>query len=160
MTLTSLAPILVTDDMDRSVRFYVEVLGFTCGLQTPGYSNLQRDAVRIMLTGNVDQQTAVDAVNRGHIFRFLHKPFRVDGLIHEIELGIKHYEMLRAERELLEGTLMGSVKAMSEVIGLVAPSPSAQNDRPRMLSLMSSSVSMSSTVPSPCQIRSRICAVQ
>jgi catechol 2,3-dioxygenase-like lactoylglutathione lyase family enzyme len=35
--------------MDRSVRFYVDVLGFTCGLQTPGYSNLYRDAVRIML---------------------------------------------------------------------------------------------------------------
>jgi uncharacterized glyoxalase superfamily protein PhnB len=25
------------------------VLGFTCGLQTPGYSNLYRDAARIML---------------------------------------------------------------------------------------------------------------
>src|ERR1700741_4110597 len=27
--------------------------------------------VRIMLTGRADQQTAIDAVNRGHIFRFL-----------------------------------------------------------------------------------------
>jgi uncharacterized glyoxalase superfamily protein PhnB len=50
MTLTSLSPILTTDDMDRSVRFYVEVLGFTCGMQTSGYSNLYRDAVRIMLS--------------------------------------------------------------------------------------------------------------
>jgi uncharacterized glyoxalase superfamily protein PhnB len=49
MALKKLAPILTTDDMDRSVRFYVEVLGFTCGMQTPGYSNLYRDAVRIML---------------------------------------------------------------------------------------------------------------
>jgi uncharacterized glyoxalase superfamily protein PhnB len=49
--MTSLAPILTTDDMDRSVRFYVDVLGFTCGMQTPGYSNLYRDAVRIMLAG-------------------------------------------------------------------------------------------------------------
>ena len=49
MTLTTLAPILTTEDMDRSVRFYVDVLGFTCGMQTPGYSNLYRDAVRIML---------------------------------------------------------------------------------------------------------------
>ena len=40
---------MTTDDMDRSVRFYVEVLGFTCGMQTPGYSNLYRDGVRIML---------------------------------------------------------------------------------------------------------------
>jgi catechol 2,3-dioxygenase-like lactoylglutathione lyase family enzyme len=49
VALETLAPILTTDDMDRSVRFYVDVLGFTCGMQTPGYSNLCRDAVRIML---------------------------------------------------------------------------------------------------------------
>jgi catechol 2,3-dioxygenase-like lactoylglutathione lyase family enzyme len=49
MTFKTLAPILTTDDMDRSVRFYVDVLGFTCGMQTPGYSNLSRDGVRIML---------------------------------------------------------------------------------------------------------------
>jgi uncharacterized glyoxalase superfamily protein PhnB len=49
MALKTLAPILTTDDMDRSVRFYVDVLGFTCGMQTPGYSNLCRDGVRIML---------------------------------------------------------------------------------------------------------------
>ena len=49
MPFTQLAPILTTDDMDRSVRFYVDVLGFTCGMQTPGYSNLYRDTVRIML---------------------------------------------------------------------------------------------------------------
>jgi uncharacterized glyoxalase superfamily protein PhnB len=49
MTLKTLAPILTTEDMDRSVRFYVEVLGFTCGVQTAGYSNLYRDVVRIML---------------------------------------------------------------------------------------------------------------
>jgi catechol 2,3-dioxygenase-like lactoylglutathione lyase family enzyme len=49
MLFKTLAPILTTDDMNRSVRFYVDVLGFTCGLQTPGYSNLYRDTVRIML---------------------------------------------------------------------------------------------------------------
>lgn len=31
-------------------------------------------SVRIMLTGDADQQTAVDAVNRGNIQRFLSKP--------------------------------------------------------------------------------------
>ena len=49
MALKTVAPILTTDDMDRSVRFFVDVLGFTCGMQTPGYSNLYRDGVRIML---------------------------------------------------------------------------------------------------------------
>jgi catechol 2,3-dioxygenase-like lactoylglutathione lyase family enzyme len=49
MTLKKIAPILTTDDMNRSVRFYVETLGFTCGMRTAGYSNLYRDGVRIML---------------------------------------------------------------------------------------------------------------
>lgn len=49
MALTSLAPIFTTDDIARSVAFYVDVLGFTCGMQTPGYANLYRDGVRIML---------------------------------------------------------------------------------------------------------------
>ena len=32
------------------------------------------DTVRLMLTGNADQHTAMDAVNEGHVFRFLSKP--------------------------------------------------------------------------------------
>jgi DNA-binding NtrC family response regulator len=32
------------------------------------------DTIRMMLTGNADQKTARDAVNQGHIFRFLTKP--------------------------------------------------------------------------------------
>src|SRR5713226_8642213 len=32
------------------------------------------NSVRMMLTGNADQQTAMDAVNEGNIFRFLTKP--------------------------------------------------------------------------------------
>ena len=34
------------------------------------------DTVRMMLTGNADQQTALEAVNQGHIFRFMTKPCR------------------------------------------------------------------------------------
>lgn len=49
MTFKGLDPILTTDDMDRSVRFYVDTLGFTCGMQTQGYASLYRDAVRIVL---------------------------------------------------------------------------------------------------------------
>lgn len=32
------------------------------------------DTIRIMLTGNADMETAVDAINEGSIFRFLNKP--------------------------------------------------------------------------------------
>src|ERR1700722_15579286 len=32
------------------------------------------DVVRMMLTGNADQATAIEAINHGNIFRFLNKP--------------------------------------------------------------------------------------
>jgi uncharacterized glyoxalase superfamily protein PhnB len=80
MTLISLAPILVTDDMDRSIRFYVEVLGFTCGLQTPGYSNLQRDAVRIMLAGPNGHEPWHGAKFTGQLYIGLETAEAVDAL--------------------------------------------------------------------------------
>jgi response regulator RpfG family c-di-GMP phosphodiesterase len=79
------------------------------------------DAVRIMLTGNADQQTAVEAVNRGQVFRFLNKPCPSETLVPTLETALKHFEMQLMERELLEGTLTGCVKILSEVLGMVAP---------------------------------------
>ncbi len=52
---------------------------------------LSPDTVRIMLTGNADQKTAVDAVNQGDIFRFLNKPCAPEDLIASISLAIEHY---------------------------------------------------------------------
>jgi catechol 2,3-dioxygenase-like lactoylglutathione lyase family enzyme len=80
MTLTSLAPILATDDMDRSIRFYVDVLGFTCGLQTPGYSNLTRDAVRIMLAGPNGHEPWQGPKFTGQLYFGLETPEAVDAL--------------------------------------------------------------------------------
>ena len=89
------------------------------------------DAVRMMLTGNADQQTAVDAVNRGQVFRFLNKPCAPEILIPALEAGLKHYQLLQMERELLEGTLLGSVKMLSEVLGMVAPTALGRGQRLR-----------------------------
>src|SRR5262245_27618563 len=38
------------------------------------------DTVRIMLTGNADMQTAVNAVNQGNVFRFITKPCTAEAL--------------------------------------------------------------------------------
>ncbi len=89
------------------------------------------DTVRMMLTGNADQQTAVDAVNRGQVFRFLNKPCPPEALVPALEIGLKQFSMLRMEKELLEGTLMGSVKMLSEVLGMVAPEALGRGQRLR-----------------------------
>lgn len=79
------------------------------------------DSVRMMLTGNGDQKTAMDAVNDGQIFRFLTKPCSPERLTMALEAGIEQYRLINAERELLSKTLSGSVSILTEVLSLVNP---------------------------------------
>ncbi|MCU7938088.1 MAG: response regulator [gamma proteobacterium symbiont of Bathyaustriella thionipta] len=78
-------------------------------------------SIRLMLTGNADQQTAVDAVNEGEVFRFLTKPCPTELLVKTLEAALTQYHLLQAEKELLEGTLNGSIKLLTEVLSIVAP---------------------------------------
>lgn len=82
---------------------------------------LAPDSVRLMLTGNADQQTAVDAVNVGDVFRFLNKPCRPDSLVNAVGSALRQYQLVTAEKELLEQTLRGSIKAMSDILSLSNP---------------------------------------
>lgn len=79
------------------------------------------DSVRMMLTGNADQKTAMDAVNDGHIFRFLTKPCSPEAFTRALEAGIEQYRLITAERELLSKTLSGSVSVLTDVLSLVNP---------------------------------------
>ncbi|MEL6446836.1 MAG: HD domain-containing phosphohydrolase [Pseudomonadota bacterium] len=78
-------------------------------------------SVGMMLTGNADQQTAIDAVNDGAVFRFLTKPCDVDRLRVVVSQALDHYRLLNAERELLEETLQGSLGVMSELLAISRP---------------------------------------
>lgn len=82
---------------------------------------LAPDSVRMLLTGNADLQTAIDAVNQGQIFRFLTKPCPPDSLIHALREGAKQHHLIIAEKELLDQTLSGCVKVLSDVLALVNP---------------------------------------
>ncbi|MEM9445974.1 MAG: HD domain-containing phosphohydrolase [Verrucomicrobiota bacterium] len=79
------------------------------------------DSIRIMLTGNADQKTAIDAVNQGQIYQFLNKPCDKDVLEMTIKSAIKYYWLSQAERELFEKTLHGSVKIMTELLSMTRP---------------------------------------
>jgi response regulator RpfG family c-di-GMP phosphodiesterase len=82
---------------------------------------LSPDSVRIMLTGNADQQTAIEAVNQGNIFRFLTKPCDPDTLAGSLESGMKQYQLITAEKELVEGTLKGSLDLLVELMSIADP---------------------------------------
>jgi response regulator RpfG family c-di-GMP phosphodiesterase len=79
------------------------------------------DTVRMILSGKADLTTAIDAVNKGHIFRFLTKPCPKDTLIESIEAGVRQYELITAERKLLENTLSDSVQVLTDMLSMVNP---------------------------------------
>lgn len=79
------------------------------------------ESVRVMLTGNADQQTAIDAVNKGDVFRFLNKPCSPQEMAKALESSIRQYQLIKAEKDLLENTLKGSIETLAEVVALVSP---------------------------------------
>jgi putative two-component system response regulator len=56
------------------------------------------DTVRILLTGHADIPTAIDAINRGEVFRFVEKPWDNTVLIDTVTEGIERYRLLRSLR--------------------------------------------------------------
>lgn len=79
------------------------------------------DTVRLLLTGQSDANAARDAVNEGQIARYLEKPCPVEKLTTIIEECHEQRRRMLAERELLESTVAGSIKLLSDVLALTAP---------------------------------------
>jgi response regulator RpfG family c-di-GMP phosphodiesterase len=87
------------------------------------------ETVRMMLTGNADQKTARDAVNQGHIFRFLTKPCAPEELILALRAGLKQYQLVIAERDVLERTLNGSARMLSDILAVHDPQAFGRSQR-------------------------------
>ena len=80
------------------------------------------NSIRLMLTGNADQQTAINAVNEGNVFRFITKPCPVELLTKTIKASLEQYRLVNSEQELLQGTLNGSIKLLMDVLSIAVPS--------------------------------------
>jgi response regulator RpfG family c-di-GMP phosphodiesterase len=89
------------------------------------------ETVRMMLTGNADLQTCINAVNEGSIFLFLSKPCSNEQLAQAIDKGLDQYRLVTAERELLHGTLRGCIRTLTDVLGLVNPEAFSRGTRIR-----------------------------
>ncbi|HEX6997146.1 MAG TPA: HD domain-containing phosphohydrolase [Gammaproteobacteria bacterium] len=79
------------------------------------------DSVRLMLTGDADRATAVGAVNRGDVYKFLTKPCDAELLRKVVELAVRRYDRNAVEKEMLENTVRASVRALAEVLALAKP---------------------------------------
>jgi response regulator RpfG family c-di-GMP phosphodiesterase len=116
---------VIVSDMQMPEMNGLELLR-RCHLQAPR-------TVRIVLTGNADQQTAIDAINQGEIFRFLVKPCETEELIATIGDAVKKYETEEAEAQLLAETLNGAMKLVTDVLSTVRPEAFGHSQAARKL---------------------------
>jgi response regulator RpfG family c-di-GMP phosphodiesterase len=91
------------------------------------------DITRILLTGAADLTMAMDAINRGNIFRFLLKPCSSEVFLTALKDGLRQNELLVSEREMLNKTLSGSIKVMIDILSMLSPNIFAQASRLRNL---------------------------
>jgi response regulator RpfG family c-di-GMP phosphodiesterase len=91
------------------------------------------DATRMLLTGQADLGGAAAVVNQGAVFRFLIKPVSRETLTEALHAAVEQHRLVTSERELLEQTLQGSVKALTELLSLASPLAFARATRLRRL---------------------------
>ena len=91
------------------------------------------DTVRLLLTGFAELENVVSAINEGHIYRFLAKPCSVGDLRTAILDAVRQHELLTAEKVLLQETLRGSIKALTDILSLASPSAFGRGTRVQQL---------------------------
>jgi len=93
--------------------------------------SLSPDTIRVMLTGNAEIQTAINAINEGSIFRFLTKPCSREMMAKTLTAALVQYRLVTAEKQLLEQTLSSSIQVLTEVLSLVNPAAFSRAERAR-----------------------------
>lgn len=91
------------------------------------------DAVRLLLTGHADVASVAAAVNEGRIFRYLTKPCPPPELIAAVEAAVDQHRLLTSERVLLEKTLHGSIKLLTDMLILCNPLAFGRANRTKVL---------------------------
>ena len=81
--------VLVSDNLMPGIRG-VELLSRV--------KSIAPDTVKILMTGHTDIPTAIEAINRGEVFRFVEKPWDNTVLINTVTEGIERYRLLRSLR--------------------------------------------------------------
>ena len=61
---------------------------------------LRPHMVRIIITGYTDVETLVEAINGGHVYKYVTKPWNNDDLRLTVSRALEHYETRKARHEL------------------------------------------------------------
>jgi len=133
---TALGPELALDVFKQEGPFAVVISDMKMpvmdGIQFLSKVNeIDSDTVRIMLTGHADLTTAMDAINEGHIFRFLTKPTSPENMAAAIDAGLRQYQIITAEKVLLEKTLKENIRTLTDILSMVNPTAFGRASRIR-----------------------------
>jgi len=60
------------------------------------------DCVRIILTGQADLEAAIEAINEGHVFRYIQKPWNDDDLKAQVNAALEHRESIQCLRTMVD----------------------------------------------------------
>jgi response regulator RpfG family c-di-GMP phosphodiesterase len=90
-------------------------------------------ATRMLLTGHTSLSDAAAVVNDGQVFRMLLKPVDHETMAAALRDCVTQYRLVSSERELLEQTLRGSVKALTDVLSLASPTGFGRATRMRRM---------------------------
>jgi response regulator RpfG family c-di-GMP phosphodiesterase len=91
------------------------------------------DTVRVLLTGQADVSGAISAVNEGQIFRFLVKPCAPSTLLAALSASVEQHRLITTERVLLEQTVHGCVKALTDLLAIAQPASFGRATRMKRL---------------------------
>ncbi len=88
---------------------------------------------RMLLTGHAELEAAIAAVNDANVFRFLCKPCPPESFLAALDAAVEQHRLVTAERELLEETLHGSIRALTQILALANPAAFGRAGRAKQL---------------------------
>jgi len=87
--------------------------------------DLSPDTVRVLLTGYADLPTAIEAINRGEVFRFHVKPWVDEEIVRTVDEGVRRHQLVRSLRHGDEAAL----RSIAQTIELKDPYTRGHCDR-------------------------------
>lgn len=87
---------------------------------------IRPDAIKILLTGYTDVQSLIDAINSGHVYKYIPKPWDADELKLTIKRALETFELKRRNEQLvgdlkqalvdLEDLSIGTIRALADAL--------------------------------------------
>jgi DNA-binding NarL/FixJ family response regulator len=95
-----------------------------------------KEVVTMLLSGGANFNEVSDVVRRGGIFRLIGKPCPTDVMVENLDQALKQYRTIRAEKDMLEQTLNGTVRAITTILAASKPLFFGRSERVKKLAFL------------------------